>query len=278
MDQVHQDRVDSDRDQGGASGAAPQAGRNEFVASFARGLSVLRAFGPDHRAMTLSEVAERARQTRASARRFLLTLVELGYMNQSHERYSLTTRALMLAPSYLKPRALPEVSQPLIEPVARELGETASVGILAEEAVEIVAYGRAPRQMSLNLRAGDRLPLFSSAQGRALLTGLPDAEIEALFARQSIEPLTANTRVTLAQNLDAVRRARRDGCVILDEELEEGVRSIAMPIRDADGAVIAAMSTCAHANRATVQELVTRFRPVLARTIARIEAAMAEGS
>lgn len=251
-----------------------RVGRNEFVASFARGLSVLRAFGPDHRVMTLSEVAERSDQTRSSARRFLLTLVSLGYVRQERDRYSITAQALAMIPSYLHPRSLAHVAAPLVEAVARELGETASVGILSGEVVEIIAYGRAPRQMSLNLTPGDRLPLFCSAQGRVLLAGLPDAQVKELFARQHVDRLTPQTKVTLGENVDAVQRARRDGYVILDEELEEGVRSVAMPIRDRSGAVLAAMSTCAHANRASVADLTVRFKPVLERTIVRIEQSM----
>ncbi len=255
------------------SGAAAP-GRNEYAASFARGLSVLRAFGPGHRAMTLAEVAERSRQTRASARRFLLTLRELGYVRQEADRFALTPQVLELAHRYLEPASIGEVSQPLIEPVAMRLGETASVGVLDGDGVEIVAYGRAPRQMSLNLRPGDQLPLFTSAQGRALLSGLTDAEVERRFAGASIHATTARTRTTLAENLAAVREAREAGHVILDEELEEGVRSIAMPIRDGAGRVVAAMSTCAHANRASLAELMATFRPVLSATVEAIEAAL----
>lgn len=248
-----------------------ERGRNEFVGSFAKGLELLKAFGPQRRTMTLSEAALATGQSRASARRFLLTLVALGYARQNADAFSLTQRVLELGHHYLAPHTVGEVAQPLLFDVATKLGETASVAILAGNTAEIVAYARANRQMSLNLMPGDCLPLFSSAQGRALLTGLPDGEIETLFSAARIGQSNAKARTTFEENLDAIHKARRLGYVVIDEELEAGVRSIAMPIRDTQGKVIAAMSTCAHSNRASVEELVEVFKPVLSKTVNEIE-------
>lgn len=262
-------------DQDSADGSSR---RNEFVASFARGLMVLRAFGPRHQAMTLAEVAARSGQSRASARRFLLTLRELGYVCLDGDRFRLTPRVAELSPAHVGTMRLGDLCQPVIQPVAMRLGESASVGVLLGTGVEILAYARAPRQMSLHLAPGDRLPLFTSAQGRALLTGLAEAEVARLFrAAGGVAPSSPRTLTRLEDILAAVRRARTTGHVIVDEELEVGVRSIAMPIRDRDGRVVAAMSTCAHANRASADELAETFRPVLSRAIADIEGMLSDG-
>lgn len=252
----------------------PDQRRNQFVESFAKGLTVIRAFDSDHRMLTLGEVGERTGQSRASARRFLLTLHELGYVRTEGDRFALTPRIVELGHRYLLDRSLGDTAQPIIEPLARQLGETASVGVLADEAVEIVAYARGPRQMSLNLAPGDRLPLFSSAQGRALLMGMSEDAVLALFQKATIEPLSAKTKLTLDDNLEAIAAARSAGHVLMDEELEVGVRSIAVPVRRADGAVIGAMSTCAHANRASSEELIHRFKPLLVDAVQTIERAL----
>lgn len=252
--------------------------RNEFVESFAKGLTVLRVFTPTERAMNLSEVASRTGQSRASARRFLLTLVALGYVRQDGDAFSLTRRIVELGHFYLVPHTLGKIAEPLLAGVVEALEETASVAVLSGNHAEIIAYARANRQMSLNLSPGDRLPLFSSAQGRALLAGLSDEALERLLdAMDEGDAAAKPGRVLLSRAAlrEKINDARRQGYVVIDEELEIGVRSIAMPIRNGNGDVVAAMSTCAHSNRASVAALIEKFRPVLAKTVGEIEQTLA---
>ncbi|HEX2103710.1 MAG TPA: IclR family transcriptional regulator C-terminal domain-containing protein [Solirubrobacteraceae bacterium] len=244
--------------------------------SLERGLAVIRAFDAEHRHLTLSEVARATGLTRAAARRFLLTLVELGYVHVDGGRFSLRPRVLELGFAYLSSLSLPEVAQPYMEELVATINESSSISVLDDTDIVYVARVPTRRIMSITLAVGTRLPAYATSMGRVLLAALPDAELEERLARIEIRPLTKRT----VTDRDALRRVlevvRRQGYAVVDQELEEGLRSGAVPIRDASGAVVAALNVSVHASRTSMQALRTEFlRPAL-RAAAGIEAELRE--
>jgi IclR family transcriptional regulator, pca regulon regulatory protein len=248
------------------------AARNpDYVQSLERGLAVIRAFGADNPDLRLSDVARATGLTRAAARRFLLTLVGLGYVRQDGASFSLRPRVLELGYAYLSALSLPEVAQPHMETLVGEVNESSSVAVLDD--VDIVYVARVPTQriMTITIAVGTRLPAYATSMGRVLLAGLePDALAERL-ERIEVDRLTATTvpnRKTLRQKIDVVRGA---GWAAVDQELEEGVRSAAVPIRDGSQGVVAALNVSVHATRMTMQGLRREVVPRLLRTAEAIE-------
>jgi IclR family pca regulon transcriptional regulator len=234
----------------------------DFVQSLERGLLVIRAFDAEHRELGLSEVARIAGLTRAAARRFLLTLVKLGYMTVSGGRFSLSPRVLELGYAYLSSLTLPEVAQPHMEALVASVNESSSISVLDD--TEIVYVARVPtrRIMSITLSVGTRLPAYATSMGRVLLAALPDAELEARLARIEVRPLSARTIGDVAALREVLARVRRQGWATVDQELEEGLRSLAVPIHDASGAVVAALNVSVHATRGSMAALRRDFLPL----------------
>jgi IclR family pca regulon transcriptional regulator len=245
--------------------------RPDFVQSLERGLAVIRAFESNRRELTLSEVARTAGLTRAAARRFLLTLVELGYVSRNEGRFSLRPRVLELGYAYLSGLSLTEVAQPHMEALVATLNESSSISVLDD--TEIVYVVRVPtrRIMSVTLAVGTRLPAYATSMGRVLLAALPDAELEARLERIDVRRLTARTVPDLPALRAAVDDARKRGYATVDQELEEGLRSVAVPLRDGSGEVIAALNVSAHASRASMTVLRREFAPAVRQAASAIE-------
>ncbi|MGZ4200543.1 MAG: IclR family transcriptional regulator domain-containing protein [Thermoleophilaceae bacterium] len=245
---------------------------SDYVQSLARGLSVIRAFDEEHRELTLSEVARTAGLTRAAARRFLLTLVELGYMRFDSGRFSLRPRVLELGFAYLSSLTLPEVAQPHLETLVANVNESSSISVLDD--TEIVYVVRVPtrRIMSITLAVGTRLPAYATSMGRVLLASLESDDLDERLSRITIDRLTPRTVKDAAELRSMLEAVRRQGYAMTDQELEEGLRSVAVPIRDASGGVVAALNTSVHASRATMQALRTEFLPPALEAAAAIEA------
>jgi IclR family pca regulon transcriptional regulator len=234
------------------------AGRSpDFVRSLERGLSVIRAFDADHARLTLSDVARATGLTRAAARRFLHTLVELGYVSTDGRLFSLRPKVLELGYAYLSGLELPEIALPHLEELVATVGESSSVSVL--DGAEVVYVARVPtrRIMTVSISVGTRFPAYATAMGRVLLAGATGERLEEYLASVRLHPLTRNT-ITDAEALrEELRVVREQGWSLVDEELEEGLRSIAVPIRRADGSVLAAVNVSAHAGRgdaATIRE------------------------
>ena len=174
---------------------------SDFVQSLERGLAVIRAFDAEHRELALSEVARSTGLTRAAARRFLLTLVKLGYVNFSQGRFSLRPRVLELGYAYLSSLSLPEVAMPHMEALVAEVNESCSISVLDETDIVYVARVPTRRIMSITLAVGTRLPAFVTSMGRVLLAGLPDDELEERLERIEVVPLTSHT----VKDMDALR-------------------------------------------------------------------------
>jgi IclR family transcriptional regulator, pca regulon regulatory protein len=234
------------------------------VQSLERGLAVIRAFDAEHRDLTLSEVARVTGLTRAAARRFLLTLVELGYVHAAGGRFSLRPRVLELGFAYLSSLSLPEVAQPHMEELVAEINESSSISVLDDTDIVYVARVPTRRIMSITLAVGTRLPAYATSMGRVLLAALPDAELEERLARIDMRPLTKRTVTDRDELRRILEGVRRQGHAVVDQELEEGLRSGAVPIRDASGQVAAALNVSVHASRTSMQALRTEFlRPAL---------------
>jgi IclR family pca regulon transcriptional regulator len=255
-----------------ASMTATESRNSDFVQSLERGLAVIRAFDAEHRELALSDVARATGLTRAAARRFLLTLVKLGYVNFADGRFSLRPRVLELGYAYLSSLTLPEVAQPHMEALVAKVNESSSISVLDD--LEVVYVVRVPtrRIMSITLSVGTRLPAYATSMGRVLLANLPDDELEERLSRIEIRPLTART-VKDKDELRAILEAtRKQGYAATDQELEEGLRSLAVPIRDASDVVIAALNVSVHASRASMAVLRRDFLPFARQAVAGIQA------
>ncbi|MFC7387018.1 IclR family transcriptional regulator [Sphaerisporangium rhizosphaerae] len=244
----------------------------EYVQSLARGLAVIRAFDAAHPELTLSEVARSTGLTRAAARRFLLTLVELGYVRTDGRLFALSPRVLELGYAYLSGLSLPEVALPHLERLVAEVHESASVSVLDDGDIVYVARVPTTRIMRVTISIGTRFPAHCTSMGRVLLAWLPPADLDAYFASADLERRTSRTitsRDALAAELE---RVRAQGWAMVDQELEEGLRSIAAPIRDRAGQVVAAVNLSSHASRTTVDSARRDLLPPLLATAARVEA------
>ena len=261
---------------------------DQYVQSLVRGLNVIRAFDQDHPEMTLSEIAVATSLTRATARRFLSTLVKVGYMKSNGRWYSLTPRVLELGYSYLSSLSLPEVAQPHLEQLSREIGESSSVSVLDGSDIVYVARVTIRRIMSVTINIGTRLPAHTTAMGRVLLATATEEELADYFAELTIEAVTARSisdHASLRKELD---RVRQQGFALVDQEVQEGLRSIAVPVlghtphpmRRTSGtspeSVIAAVNVSTSASSLSKADLVSKFLGPLQRASSAITADLEE--
>ncbi len=242
----------------------------DFIQSLERGLAVIGSFSGERRRQTLSEVAATTGLTRATARRVLLTLTELGYVDQSGRVFSLAPKVLDLGYAYLSSQPMVELAQRPMERLVDEVNESSSMSVL--DGTEIVYVARVPtrRIMTISLAVGSRLPAYPTAMGRVLLAGLSDEEVDEHIGRIHLEPLTESTITDPRRLRDAIREVRGQGWALVDQELEVGVRSIAAPISVGSGTVRAAINVSGHATRVSVERLREDFLPLLLATAATI--------
>jgi IclR family transcriptional regulator, pca regulon regulatory protein len=243
----------------------------DYVQSLERGLAVIKAFGADSQELRLSDVARATGLTRAAARRFLLTLTSLGYVRQDGGTFSLRPRVLELGYAYLSALSLPEVAQPHMESLVSEVNESSSIAVLDD--LEIVYVARVPtrRIMTITIAVGTRLPAYATSMGRVLLAGLAQEELADRLARMEIEPLTPTTVSDAEALRERIDQAHAAGWAAVDQELEQGVRSAAVPIRDAADRVVAALNVSVHATRMTMPVLRREVVPRLLHTAQSIE-------
>ncbi len=248
-----------------------QAAEGDFVQSLERGLSVIRAFDADHPQLSLSEVAASTGLSRAAARRFLHTLVHLGYMHNSGGRFSLRPKTLELGYAYLSSLSLPEVAMPHLEELAEQVRESSSVSELDGEDVVYVARVPTKRIMRVTISVGTRFPAYATSMGRVLLAARPDEWLEEYLSSVSLPRLTGYTVTSPAELRQELRKVRSRGWALVDQELEEGLRSLAAPIRDADGTVIAAVNVSTHAGRRSLKNILEDLLHPLLSTAEHIE-------
>ena len=239
-------------------------GDPNFMTSLARGLAVIQAFSQRRHHLTISQVSTTTGLSRAAVRRCLYTLSKLGFAGSDDNRhFFLRPRILALGHSYISSMPLATAAQPVLEHISHLLHESCSIATL--DGVEIVYIARAnvTRIMSIDLGVGSRLPAFCTSMGRAILANLPPEELESVLARVEFKRYTERTITNPAKLTQALRQIRREGYSIIDQELEHGLRSMAVPIQNPSGKVVAALNIGAHAQRVSIQEMQTKFLPHL---------------
>ena len=255
----------------GDAATPPDARETDFVQSLQRGLAVIRAFDAENPALTLSEVARATGLARAAARRFLLTLVELGYMRVEDRRFALTPRVLELGHAYLSSLSLPEIALPHLRDFVGEIRESSSLCVLDDDQIVYVARVPANRIMSVSISVGTRFPAFATSLGRVLLAGQSEEWLAGYLASADLTPMTSHTIANPKQLAAEIERVRRQGWAMVDQELEEGVRSVAAPIHDASGKVAAAINVSVHASRWSLETVREQLLPKLLETAAAID-------
>jgi IclR family transcriptional regulator, pca regulon regulatory protein len=241
------------------------------VNSLAKGLGVMELLAAHPSGLTLTEAAEHAGMTRAGARRFLLTLVRAGYATQDGRRFSLSPRLLSVARTWLDGSTLWSFALEPMRAVASAFKESCSAAVLSGEDVVYVQRVAGERITSVALRVGTRLPAYCTSMGRVLLAGLDPAEVSAILKRTEIRKNTPKTVTDRAELTKIVAEVARAGYVVVDEELETGLRSIAVPIRDRQGRTAAAVNVSTQSARFTIREMERQILPLLKDAARQIE-------
>ena len=241
----------------------------DYVDSLERGLSVLRAFSAREEALSVADVASLVGITRTAARRFALTLEYLGYAGQSAEGYTLIPGVLAIGDAYLRSSPLPDAAHPHLDELVRAVGETASLTVLHKRRVYYAARVAADRIVTANITVGTSVAAHSTATGRILLGGLAPDELEDYLS--SIEPRPGFDPDYVRER---VEEARGRGWTVADQELTPGIRSVAVPLRDPEGRIVAALNIAAHASRVDAEVLEVDFLPLLQSAARRTEAAL----
>src|SRR6202522_969782 len=239
-------------------------GDPNFMTSLARGLAVIQAFSTQKRQLTISQVSNKTGFSRAAVRRCLYTLTKLGFAGSDDSRhFFLQPRVLALGHSYISSIPLPPAAHPILERFSRMMHESCSIATLDGLDIVYVARANVTRIMAIDLGVGSRLPAFCTSMGRVLLANLPPDELESFLARIQFTRYTNRTIITADQLRPVLRTALRNGYAIVDQELELGLRSMAVPIQSPSGQVVAAVNVGAHAQRVSNQEMLNNFLPHL---------------
>jgi IclR family transcriptional regulator, pca regulon regulatory protein len=256
-----------------SAGAAKPPSDPDFMLSLARGLAVIRAFGEGKPQLSIREVALATGFSRAAARRCLHTLTTLGYATGAGGVYELTPATLSLASNYLGSTSIARVAQPILERVSNQLHESSSVAVLDGDDIVYVARAAVRRILSIGLAVGSRLPAPSTSMGRVLIANLDEASRVRVMTRVKLSRHTPRTIVDKTEFRAELDRIRAQGYAIVDQELELGLRSMAVPIVGPGRRVQAAINVGVHAGRADRQTLLREFLPVLQQAAADIGAA-----
>tara|TARA_Y100001947_G_scaffold8203_1_gene6358 strand:+ start:20 stop:829 length:810 start_codon:yes stop_codon:yes gene_type:complete len=239
-------------------------GDPNFMTSLARGLAVIHAFQERKRHLTIAQISHRTEIPRAAVRRCLHTLMKLGYVTTDGRTYSLLPKVLTLGHAYLSSTPLAVTAQPILDRLSEQLHEACSMATLEGDEVLYVARSATPQRLiSVDLSVGSRLPAYCTSMGRILLAALDDAALDEYLDRADLQIKTSRTLHTPEALRESIKEIRRQGWVIIDQELEVGLRSLAVPLKDSAGQVLAALNVGTHAGRVSRQELETRFLPVL---------------
>ncbi|SDN10508.1 IclR family transcriptional regulator [Polaromonas sp. JS666] len=234
-----------------------------YVQSFARGLEVIRSFSADAPRQTLTEVAGRSGLSRAGARRILLTLETLGYVSSDGKLFSLTPRILDLGFAYLSSMPIWNLAEPVMEALVAEVKESCSAAVL--DGTDIVYVLRVPTHkiMSISLGVGSRLPAYCTSMGRMLLSALPEAELMKCLQASTLEARTKYTVTDVKELAAKVAQARKQGWSLVNQELEEGLVSMAAPITNRAGQTVAALNISGQANRTSAKAMQESMLPQL---------------
>lgn len=241
----------------------PSPQKRDLIAGLEKGLAVISAFDQDRPRLTMTEVASLCGLTRAAARRYLITLEYLGYVTSDRKMYALTPKVLRLGQSYMHSARLPRIVQPELHKLAYGLKEASAAGVLEGSDVICIAATSAGRLVSATLQTGTRVPAYCTANGRVLLSSLPQASLDAWIAKQTFAPLTPSTITNPERLRVEIERARQQGYAVVDQEMEPGLRTISVPLKSYRGEVLAAMNISVHAARVSMDQLVNDCLPAL---------------
>ncbi len=240
------------------------SGDPNFMMSLARGLIVIQAFTQKKRQLTISELSAKTGLSRAAVRRCLYTLAQLGFAGSDDGRhFYLGPRILALGYSYIVSMPLATAAQPVLERVSHELHESCSISTLDRTEIIYVARASVTRIMSIDLGVGSRLPAFCTSMGRVLLASLPAEELDSYLNQTPLKRFTERTIVAVEKLRQVLRLVSRNGYAIVDQELELGLRSLAVPIQNPNGKIVASLNVGTHAQRVSIQELQSKFLPRL---------------
>ncbi len=248
---------------------------SDFVQSLERGLAVITSFSAERTRQTLADVSRQTGLTRATVRRLLLTLVELGYVRTDGKYFELTPKVLDIGYSFISSLNVQDIAMPYLEAFSERVHEASSVAVLDDTDIVYVARVPARRIMTVSIGLGSRFPAYQTSMGRVLLAELPDDEVIEIYNRSDRTRVTERTVGSSSALLDRLADVRHDGYAVLDQELEVGVRSVAAPLRDAAGRAIAAVNVSTHAGRTTLEQVGATFVPRLLETADEINQALA---
>jgi IclR family transcriptional regulator, pca regulon regulatory protein len=251
---------------------ARRASSPDFVEAIARGLDVIRAFGPRQPVMSLAAVAAAADLPRPTARRILLTLEELGYVRAVGGGFELTPRVLDLGMSYVLSRGLWEIARPHLEQLVARTRESSSVAQLDGPDIVYVARVAVPKIVTLAVTIGTRFPALPTSLGKVLLAALPPGQAERVLAEPTRSGIAARWQPDAGERDAALREVRARGWALTDEQLAPGIRSVAAPLRDGEGQVIAALNVTVHAAETSIEVLTGQYLPLLLQTAGAISA------
>ena len=246
----------------------PRAGG---VKSLAKGLAVLRAFGGGRGAMTVGEIARASELDRAAARRFALTLRDLGYLSQDGRSFVPAVKTLELGFSFFAAQSWLDIALPQMRRVTEETGETCTAAVESGDDIVYVARTPGRRLMTFTVSVGMRMPMHCTSMGRVILAGLPDSEMKARVAKMTLRRVAARTTTDRRKLLAELRRVRARGCSVADGELEDDLISLAVPLRDGDGRTFAGLNICAHRARTNPERAAAEYFPPLRAAAGRIE-------
>ena len=240
------------------------AGDPNFMTSLARGLAVINAFQERKRHLTIAQISHRTEIPRAAVRRCLYSLMKLGYVTTDGRTYSLLPKVLTLGHAYLSSTPLAVSAQPYLDRLSEQLHEACNLATLEGEQVLYIARSAIPQRLiSVDLSVGSRLPAYCTSMGRILLAALDDDQLQDYLAHAELQPKTSRTLNTPEALWECLQRVRHQGWCIVDQELEQGLRSLAVPVYDSAGHVLAAMNVSTHAGRVPVSELEKRYLPLM---------------
>jgi len=242
---------------------AAQAGNPDFMLSLARGLRVIESFEGHREGRSIVEIAQSTGLSRAAIRRILLTLELLGFVERSRQVYRLKTQVLRLGFSFLSSSSVVEAARPVLERISEQLHESSSMSMLDGGEIVYVARAAASRIMAAGLSVGSRLPAYCTSMGRILLAALQDDQLEAYLRDLKPKAYTPKTITRIPQLKKAILQVRNDGYAIVDEELEAGLRSIAVPVSARNNQVLAAINVGTHVSRVDRDTLILRCLPAL---------------
>jgi IclR family pca regulon transcriptional regulator len=243
-----------------ASALDVYSGDPNFMTSLARGLIVIQAFTQQNPQMTISQLSVRTGLSRAAVRRCLYTLTKLGFAGaEDGSRYSLRPRMLTLSHTYTASNTLSTAAQPILERMSAAHRESFSVATLDGDDIVYIARTTVSRVMAVDLHIGSRLPAYCTSMGRVLLAYLPTEQLELYLSRVNLIPHTTRTITTVDRLRLALRNVRRNGFAIVDQELEVGLRSLAVPVYAPSGRVVATINLSGNAPRLSIIEMQTRF-------------------